>query len=307
MLKFFRQIRQNLISQNKLSKYLFYAIGEIVLVVIGILIALQINNANETRKQRIVERSYLKRLVVDLRENKNLWKERINMQEQQLDGANGILNLSFDENQNEKIRQMLPYFQALATLDDIYINQVTFNEMVSSGNLNLISSDSIRLKLLDLDKQYQIIMNGWENTVKNNDKLIMDILRDETDSDSFEFEIDTYWVQSGGGDPVDWIYQLDGRMRYIHFKDMAMSGREQIFAPVGEGNLNWEKIITACEETAVEWVWCLIYADSFCQVRDIEPRKIHRFQLHGAWPCKRPILIQAAVVRPLNVVGIVCF
>jgi len=178
MLKFFRQIRQNLISQNKLSKYLFYAIGEIVLVVIGILIALQINNANETRKQRIVERSYLKRLVVDLRENKNLWKERINMQEKQLDGANGILNLSFDENQNEKIRQMLPYFQALATLDDIYINQVTFNEMVSSGNLNLISSDSIRLKLLDLDKQYQIIMNGWENTVKNNDKLIMEPILD---------------------------------------------------------------------------------------------------------------------------------
>jgi sugar phosphate isomerase/epimerase len=102
---------------------------------------------------------------------------------------------------------------------------------------------------------------------KYNDKLIMDILMDETDPENFEFEIDTYWVQSGGGDPVDWIYKLDGRMRYIHFKDMAMSGRNQIFAPVGEGNLNWEKIITACEETAVEW--CAIEQD-ICIMNEFE-------------------------------------
>ena len=51
MIKFFRKIRHKLLSENKLSKYLLYAIGEIVLVVIGILIALQINNANELRKQ----------------------------------------------------------------------------------------------------------------------------------------------------------------------------------------------------------------------------------------------------------------
>ncbi|MBN1624439.1 MAG: sugar phosphate isomerase/epimerase [Clostridia bacterium] len=95
---------------------------------------------------------------------------------------------------------------------------------------------------------------------KFDDKLIMDILMDETNPRSFEFEIDTYWVQSGGGNPEDWIYKMDGRMRYIHFKDMAMDGRKQIFAPVGEGNLNWEKIITACEETKVEW--CAIEQDT---------------------------------------------
>ena len=102
---------------------------------------------------------------------------------------------------------------------------------------------------------------------KYNDKLIMDIMMDETDPDSFEFEIDTYWVQSGGADSVDWIYKLDGRMRYIHFKDMAMSGRKQVFAPIGEGNLNWEKIITACEETAVEW--CAVEQD-ICEISEFE-------------------------------------
>jgi len=49
MIKVFRKIRQNLLSENKLSEYLLYAAGEIFLVVVGILIALQINNWNENR------------------------------------------------------------------------------------------------------------------------------------------------------------------------------------------------------------------------------------------------------------------
>ena len=55
MIKFFRKIRQNMIKDNRTKKYLLYAIGEIVLVVIGILIALQINNANEIQKNKVTE------------------------------------------------------------------------------------------------------------------------------------------------------------------------------------------------------------------------------------------------------------
>lgn len=62
MIKFFRKIRYDLMTQNKTSKYFKYAIGEIVLVVIGILIALQINNANERRKARQQEITILKNL-----------------------------------------------------------------------------------------------------------------------------------------------------------------------------------------------------------------------------------------------------
>ena len=58
MIKFFRRIRQRLLSENKFSKYLLYAIGEIVLVVIGILIALQINNWNEDKKNNRLEEAY---------------------------------------------------------------------------------------------------------------------------------------------------------------------------------------------------------------------------------------------------------
>jgi len=69
MIKFFRKIRQRLLTENKFSKYLIYAIGEILLVVIGILIALQINNWNEGNKERIKEREILVDLVENLEIN----------------------------------------------------------------------------------------------------------------------------------------------------------------------------------------------------------------------------------------------
>jgi len=59
MIKFFRKIRQNLVMENKTGKYFKYAIGEIILVVIGILIALQINNWNERRKERAQEQALI--------------------------------------------------------------------------------------------------------------------------------------------------------------------------------------------------------------------------------------------------------
>ncbi len=75
MIKFFRRIRQKLLSENKFSKYLLYAIGEIVLVVIGILIALSINNWNEDRKLKQLKREYLYSLKRDLTADLTLLNE----------------------------------------------------------------------------------------------------------------------------------------------------------------------------------------------------------------------------------------
>ena len=66
MIKFFRKIRQRLLTENKFSKYLLYAIGEIVLVVIGIMIALEVNNWNQTRKQLDNEVQLYSKLYNDL-------------------------------------------------------------------------------------------------------------------------------------------------------------------------------------------------------------------------------------------------
>ncbi len=66
MIKFFRKIRQRLLAENRFSKYLLYAIGEIVLVVIGILIALQINNWNNARQKQLLEIKILKEISSNL-------------------------------------------------------------------------------------------------------------------------------------------------------------------------------------------------------------------------------------------------
>ncbi len=69
MIQFFRKFRQELLSENKVGKYLLYAFGEIILVVIGILIALQINNWNESRKASIQEVNFLSDFFGDLKKD----------------------------------------------------------------------------------------------------------------------------------------------------------------------------------------------------------------------------------------------
>ena len=88
---------------------------------------------------------------------------------------------------------------------------------------------------------------------KFNGRTGLEILYEDSDPKYFSSELDTYWIQHGGGDPAAWIRQLKGRAHIVHLKDMAMDGRTQLFAEVGEGNLNWPAILDACKEASVEW------------------------------------------------------
>jgi sugar phosphate isomerase/epimerase len=87
----------------------------------------------------------------------------------------------------------------------------------------------------------------------------MDILFDETDPSCVFFTLDTHWLASGGVNPVDWIYKAEGRIPLIHFKDYGIGGGATYiegvckhFAEVGEGNLDWAKIVKACHDTGIE-------------------------------------------------------
>ena len=86
-----------------------------------------------------------------------------------------------------------------------------------------------------------------------NGRTGLEILYEDSDPKYFNSELDTYWIQHGGGDSAAWIRQLKGRAHIIHLKDMVMDGRTQLFAEVGEGNLNWSAILDACKEADVEW------------------------------------------------------
>lgn len=71
---------------------------------------------------------------------------------------------------------------------------------------------------------------------------------------AFKAEIDTYWIQRGGGDPAEWIEKVSGRIPLLHVKDMRMSMQgEQQYAEIGEGNLNWRAIIREARAAGVRW------------------------------------------------------
>ena len=86
-----------------------------------------------------------------------------------------------------------------------------------------------------------------------NGRTGLEILYEDSDPKYFNSELDTYWIQHGGGDSAAWIRKLKGRAYIVHLKDMAMDDRTQRFAEVGEGNLNWPAILDACKEAGVEW------------------------------------------------------
>jgi hypothetical protein len=159
MIKFFRHIRQRLLSENRLGKYLLYATGEIILVVIGILIALQINNKNEERKERVKEISYLNNLKMDLtkeiKNNENFAAYHLNKAE--------TCSILLNGNAPSTIEEVEAYTDRYETVFVWYTfvpNNNTFKELLSSGNLSMITNDSIKNQLLELDNLYSAIVGG---------------------------------------------------------------------------------------------------------------------------------------------------
>jgi sugar phosphate isomerase/epimerase len=93
-------------------------------------------------------------------------------------------------------------------------------------------------------------------------KVALQTMLDLFSSDIW-MEIDTYWIQHGGGDPAQWIARVAGRIPCVHLKDMAIGADgSQLMAEVGEGNLNWPVILNACAKAGVEWY---IIEQDICQ------------------------------------------
>jgi sugar phosphate isomerase/epimerase len=95
--------------------------------------------------------------------------------------------------------------------------------------------------------------NHSHELIKYDGKTALQILLEKL-SPGVWMEIDTYWITHGGGDPAQWIGRCAGRIPCVHFKDMGVGpDRQPRMAEVGEGNLNWPAILTACREADVRW------------------------------------------------------
>ena len=159
MIKFFRHIRQNMIKENRISKYTLYAIGEIILVVIGILIALQINNTNELSKQRNLELHYLKNIKTDLILNIKHLENYIDTRETAINSANEVI-AHYEGKPIKDLKAFSRHTVNIYTWRKFFQINNTFQELMNSGNLALISNDSIKDILLNMESLYKLMKDG---------------------------------------------------------------------------------------------------------------------------------------------------
>jgi len=170
MIKFFRHIRQNLIMENKTGKYLKYAIGEIVLVVIGILIALQINNLNEDRKENLKSKIYrdkiINDLIVDTLNINTLIKDCRDMEKE------GERYFSYFNQGNIDIDKVIDSSKKLKMGFIRYFPvNYTYLDIQSSGNSNLLN-DEQKNALIELTSTQDLIQIIIEKTItRSQDQL----------------------------------------------------------------------------------------------------------------------------------------
>jgi len=166
MIKFFRKIRYNLVEQNKTGKYVKYAIGEIVLVVIGILIALQINNWNENRKAANEEIRILNALYSDFKISKVRIEETIKIQSKVLNYSQILIRIHERQNISE-----YQYFDThLDSLSNLIgygtswyrAEPVTgaYNSLVGAGKIDLIKNKDLRQLLAQFIADFE---SGFED------------------------------------------------------------------------------------------------------------------------------------------------
>lgn len=82
----------------------------------------------------------------------------------------------------------------------------------------------------------------------------LDALFAAAEGDALQAELDTYWLQYGGANPAAWIRKLKGNVPLVHLKDMAVDRGNPLMSEVGEGNLDWPDILSACKEAGTEWL-----------------------------------------------------
>lgn len=190
MIKFFRRIRQKLIYKGNLKRYLLYAVGEILLVMIGILLALQVNNWNQNRLERNEEQDALLNLKNDFELNQSNLLQVINRFKNEIKGTANILKHTgerYNTNSNIDLDSLL----VLATSTPRYFPQNGFlNELINSGKLSLIQDEDLKIRL-----------SSWQTSIS--------YIVDRTDiNHSASIELSKYVTKYGNWLRVDSRFKL---------------------------------------------------------------------------------------------------
>lgn len=158
MIKFFRQIRQQLLMKNKTGKYLKYAIGEIVLVMVGILLALQVNNWNEQRKMDLKEKSVLAAIHEEFTQNQMQFNSIVSQHKKAYQSCEKLIALfpiDVNEHNLDSISLYLYNSKGAPTFNP---SQGSISSIISTSSFDIIRNDKLRDLLIswpDLVTDYQ--------------------------------------------------------------------------------------------------------------------------------------------------------
>ncbi|TRZ42212.1 DUF6090 family protein [Robertkochia solimangrovi] len=156
----FRKLRWDLLYRGKTRKYLKYAIGEIVLVVIGILIALSINNWNENRKNKAAEQQLLNSLLLEFEDNLIILDSTIVTNAEIAETCIKIGEFTGPTLPTISEKELSQYMVGAFKYESRYIpNQGTLSEINNSGKLSLLSDKLLRRSISEWQSQYELVKN----------------------------------------------------------------------------------------------------------------------------------------------------
>tara|TARA_R110002096_G_scaffold28290_1_gene85790 strand:+ start:123 stop:854 length:732 start_codon:yes stop_codon:yes gene_type:complete len=176
MINFFRKIRQKTLTESKFSKYLIYAVGEIILVVIGILIALQVNNLNEVRKSNLELKKINQNLIQEFESNQKALNIALSGLKWTKRGGLKILSMigkSESELNHTNLDSLIETSLFWPTWKP---TNFVLNELKSTGKLSLIKNSKIKELLFEYERQSESV-NEWNRRMEKSSQDIVDYIK----------------------------------------------------------------------------------------------------------------------------------
>lgn len=159
MIKFFRNIRRNLVREHRLTRYLLYAIGEIILVVFGILIALQINNWNEEQKLIAAEKATVASLKLEFEKNLIDLERNISAIEAIKNAGEILLEYTgpnYVDGSLQNIDSLISMTPRMSVWDP---SLYTLNDIKNSGKLSNLANENLKIKLIEWESFYTNLLD----------------------------------------------------------------------------------------------------------------------------------------------------
>jgi hypothetical protein len=172
-------------EQNKTGKYFKYAIGEIILVVIGILIALQINNWNEERKEQKLEQNYVALLTQDLRSDAENLTDLVKVSDK-IANSKYILLDYFDGKIEKPDSLSIHFLRAIfSSIHNFVPNKGAIEEVKNAGGLSLIKDEVLRSQILKLYNAYDSMEKNTGKNYVENRNVMRDLVYEKTNGRMF--------------------------------------------------------------------------------------------------------------------------